>query len=82
MKWSKEFKPNEACRYNHIRLETPIGTYLIDWKGWKEPPFYEVNYGLTYLGGSYSLEKVKEIAEQHLLNIQEKLNKFVEEMNE
>lgn len=34
--WSEPAKPNDTCRYDHVIAQTPIGTYSIEWKSWKE----------------------------------------------
>ena len=33
--WTAERQPDAHCRYNHCIAETPIGRFLLTWKGWK-----------------------------------------------
>jgi len=33
IEWSEEFKANKECRYNHCIGKTPLGDFLITWKG-------------------------------------------------
>lgn len=33
--WSEEQEPSEKIGYNHVIAETPMGRFLITWKGWK-----------------------------------------------
>ena len=78
MNWSEEYKPNEEVRYNHIKLSTPIGEVLIDWKGWKEYPCYDVCCDDKYIGTTYDLEEAKQIAETYIKNITNELVKFIQ----
>jgi hypothetical protein len=48
MNWTKESGPNEEISYNHIKLSTPLGEFVIDWKGWKEYPSYSIELEDTY----------------------------------
>ena len=34
--WSDPAPPDKQFSYNHTRAETPFGTFLLTWKGWKE----------------------------------------------
>lgn len=34
--WSEEAEANEQVRYNHTIAETPLGRFLVTWKGWKK----------------------------------------------
>lgn len=36
IQWSEELPANEECMYNHCIGKTPLGRFLITWKGWKE----------------------------------------------
>lgn len=38
--WSEPSLPNESIGYDHIIGTTPIGRFVVTWKGWKEydPP--------------------------------------------
>lgn len=77
MKWSKEKKPNSECPYNHVDTITPIGKLLIDWKGWKELPSYDISLDGDYVGSEYSLEDAKERAMEYLEAKSKELTNFL-----
>ena len=58
--WSEEREPNKENNYNHVVAESSLGTYIIEWKGWKE---YDSK--VIFLNGEFiavydsSLEEVK-----------------------
>lgn len=77
MNWTLEKEPNEKVSYNHVLLETPIGEYIVDWKGWKENPSYDVSLEGIWLGGEYDLESAKKLAENHLIKTGNEINEFL-----
>jgi|TARA_R110000851_G_scaffold308922_1_gene468103 hypothetical protein len=77
MNWTKESEPNNEVPYNHTKLETPIGEYVVDWKGWKERPSYDVSLKGECLGSEYDLESAKRIAENNLLELANQINGFL-----
>lgn len=40
LQWSEPQEPCEACRYDHVVAQTPLGLITIEWKGWKDYPGY------------------------------------------
>jgi hypothetical protein len=51
LQWTENRQPNEECRYNHCKAETPFGRFLITWKGWKrydDPTVDETPWGDWY----------------------------------
>jgi hypothetical protein len=36
LEWSEPSPPNSQCGYHHTYADTPFGSFLITWKGWKE----------------------------------------------
>ena len=77
MNWTEKQEPNDKVPYHHIELLTPIGTYLIDWKGWKENPSYDIELKGEWIGTEYDLESAKNLAENHLLELNNQLNGFI-----
>lgn len=35
LEWSDAQPPNNTIHYNHVTAQTPLGRFLITWKGWK-----------------------------------------------
>ena len=80
MNWTKEKQPTEGIsHYNHTILETPIGEFIIEWKGWKERPSYDVMLKGEWIGCEYDLQSAKEIAKNHLIDLFNQLNGFMKE---
>ena len=78
MKWSEENKPNQdVSYYNHVIAETPIGKLMIEWKGWKENPSYDVVINGMWIGVEYDLESAKRLGEKHINKVYEKLKLFL-----
>lgn len=52
LSWSEEHQPNDACRYNHVVSETPLGRLTIEWKGWKDhdSAICELPWGAMIIG--------------------------------
>ena len=40
--WSEQLEPNNDIRYHHVVANTPFGRIVIDWKGWKQYPQYDI----------------------------------------
>lgn len=65
LQWSEVREPCEECRYYHVTADTPMGRFLIAWKGWEaydgcdieETPWGE------WGGVGNTLEEAKAIAE-------------------
>jgi len=68
IEWSEEFEANKECRYNHCIGKTPLGDFLITWKGWKsygsvdveENPFNDLEYWFS----AFDLQEAKEYCEE------------------
>ena len=41
--WGEQKKPDGNISYDHLIGKTPIGDYVITWKGWKLRPDYCVD---------------------------------------
>jgi hypothetical protein len=73
IEWSEEFPSCEEVRYNHVIGSTPLGRFLITWKGWKEDgdkgfsideaPWDNFSSPTDYLVGGYDLEETKKVCE-------------------
>lgn len=86
--WSAPMPPSEACRYDHCSAASSLGTFQIEWKGWKERDSYCVYREEEYLGSLDTLEEAKQLAQDHhdethslglssaALALQEKAEKF------
>lgn len=50
--WSEEQQPNEKSSYTHVVSDTPLGSLLIEWKGWKhyDSPMCETPWGQFIAG--------------------------------
>lgn len=35
LQWSEIRQPNDRCHYTHVEAVSPIGRFLLTWKGWK-----------------------------------------------
>ena len=80
MKWTEPKPPTIGINhYDHVILTTPIGEYVIEWKSWKEQPSYDVNLDCEWIGCEYDLKSAKDIAENHLLELANKLNGFIKD---
>lgn len=73
MKWSKEFKPNNKIRYNHVKCETPIGEFVITWKGWKDSPSYDVELNDEWIGSESDLQNAKKISNNYIIDLTNQL---------
>lgn len=77
MKWTKETEPTNEIPYSHVKLETPIGEFIITWKGWKENPSYDVECENEWIGSNFDLDSAKSLAEDHILETANQLNGFI-----
>ena len=83
MKWTDNKEPNQECPYHHTKLDTPIGTFIIEWKGYKEKPddycIHLCNEMLTnWLAPKDSLEEAKEFVTEYLRSKMMELHSFLE----
>ncbi len=69
--WTEVSKPNEECRYDHVKAETPLGVILITWKSWKEDKEYVVDEhpvkDVAFNIWEDDLENTKRVCEEKLL---------------
>lgn len=64
--WSDIKEPNKKCCYTHVTAETPMGNFLITWKGWKKydnPTIDETPWG-EWFGFGDDLDDAKTMAEE------------------
>ena len=76
-------EPNIHIPYNHIQLQTPLGLYIISWKGWKQ---YQINcYSIIFNGDWIAVEtdlgSAKKVAENYILQTAKELNEFIKDQN-
>ena len=77
MNWTEPQPPNDSIRYNHIILKSPIGKFIIDWKGWKVNPVYDIWLNDDLIGSQYSLDDSKEFIFNYIKNIHDKLGNLI-----
>lgn len=80
--WSEEKAPTKEIPYTHITGETPLGLMIIDWKGWKEAPSYEVTLKVEewipqQISVEYDLDAAKLVAQTYLHIVYNSLDKFL-----
>lgn len=69
LNWSEERSANKEIYYNHVIAETPLGRFLVTWKGWKdypdfaidETPFCDSSGNPIWGGCAVDLEDAKQI---------------------
>lgn len=67
MEWSQEQQPNEhTSRYNHVFCETPLGRFIIEWKGWKEHSSPTLILDDEYIASLDTLDEAKRRAWTYL----------------
>lgn len=64
--WSDVREPNDECRYNHVSGYHPLGTFSIEWKGWKGSDNYTCYFNDDYLNDEYSLDEAKDLCQIHI----------------
>ena len=78
MEWTAQKPPTEGTSYyNHTTLKTPLGVIIIEWKGWKESPSYDITMDNEWIGCEYDLDSAKESAIGYLKEKQSQLNEFL-----
>lgn len=80
MEWSKPKPPiPHISPYDHIQLSTPIGSFIIEWKSWKENPDYTITFCDTdWIGCEYSLEDAKKRVKEYLIAKHKELSKYLD----
>lgn len=61
-----------------LTLDTPLVVFLIDWKGWKEQPTYDLSLNNEWLDSPSDLEEGKEFVKNYLISKAAALTKFIE----
>jgi hypothetical protein len=65
MDWIENGRPD--CGYTNVSAETPLGQFLITWKGWKDYPTYVVDEPKWLAGECFGdLESAKTACEDEL----------------
>lgn len=79
MNWTEPKPPTKGVSYyDHITCETPIGTFMIEWKSWKYSDLPSVMLDEEYIGCGVDVESAKNIAHNYIVNKYEELRKFLE----
>ena len=63
LEWSSPAPPGKDCSYDHVRAETPIGVYSIEWKSWKSNDGYTVHIDGRYIWSEETLDDAKRFAQ-------------------
>ncbi len=64
LEWSDVREPNEKIRYTHVVADSPIGTWSIEWKSWKDYDDRTIFLdGYSVTNGGDTLEDAKEVAQ-------------------
>ena len=79
MKWSEIKEANKYVNYTHINCETPMGEFIIDWKGWKENPSYDSHINGDYIGTNYDLDGAKSFCEEYIKDKSISMFKYLKE---
>jgi hypothetical protein len=80
MNWTEPKPPTEGIsHYNHTILTTPLGDFIIEWKGWKDNPSYDIMLVDDWIGCEYSLEEAKEKVISYIMSIADNLALFLYE---
>jgi len=74
--WTEPKPPTKEIRYNHTTCNTPLGTFLIDWKGWKDNPGYDVMLNDEWVDCKYSLEDAKTCVKDFLMQKHRELSEY------
>lgn len=80
MKWSEINEKIEGIKsnYDYVVAITPLGKIIIEWKGWKQSPSYDIVLnGTIWIGTEYSLEKAKQKAKNYLINTYKQLKTYL-----
>lgn len=75
--WTEILEPSIDVPYNHVKADSPVGEFIITWKGWKEDPSYDVELNDIWLGSAFDLDDAKEFVKNYLLETSNQLNGFV-----
>jgi hypothetical protein len=77
MNWTEPKPPTEGVSYyDHVILRTPFGNFMIEWKGWKESPSYDIMFNNEYVGSECDLNDAKERSVEYLKQKYDELGKM------
>jgi hypothetical protein len=78
MNWTEPTPPTpHISHYDHVTCETPLGSFMIEWKSWKENDSYIIAINGIHLGVEYTLEDAKNFVKQYLISRYEELTNFL-----
>lgn len=66
--WTDVQEPNSEICYHHIKAKTPFGDIVIDWKGWKDFPSFDISWNIGkfhYFDTVSSLEEAMDAANDY-----------------
>ena len=85
MNWTEPADPkNGVSNYTHVMCDTPIGRFLIEWKGWKERDSYSITlqhkdgYSDSYITDEIDLDSAKDRCHEYLVKRFHELKKYLE----
>lgn len=84
MEWTSNQPPTEGySHYDHTTLDTPLGLFRIEWKGWKDTPSYDIMLnGDRWIGCEYSLGDAKRAVKDYLITKRDELSNFISDTQE
>jgi hypothetical protein len=80
MNWTEPQEPKKGVSwYDHVTLETPLGTFRIEWKSWKEFGSYDISIDDDYniFESEYDLESAKEKVRDFLTEKHKELSEIL-----
>lgn len=61
--WRGPAKPDgKTCFYDHVKCDTSLGDFQIEWKSWKEHDTYGLYFNGEYVASLYTLDEAKQKA--------------------
>ena len=70
LEWSGPTKPNDSCRYYHVRAVTPFGALSIEWKSWKDHDSMDIHFDGEFIMGGAAVS-IRQDAEQFAASLSE-----------
>lgn len=82
MNWTEPKPPTLGVSYyDHVKLDTPLGLCLIEWKSWKDLDTYSVVIGDYYITSESTLDDAKSSAIKYLQAKCDELTTFLSTEN-
>lgn len=76
--WTEPKPPTAGIsHYDHTSCNTPLGTFRIEWKSWKDNPGYDVMLNDEWVDCKYSLEDAKNSVKDFLIQKHKELSEYV-----